>query len=419
MQSNEETQEPDVITHEDIPSKLEVEYAAISSFRDKTEEIENQLNTLLKEKEQFQASKGNVIRKTNMEAMEICSCITRTNFLLPENQQRIKDFCLELNIRLELFNIEDKLNANCYLIWGLDLRNRDLYNQSLEKLQITIDKSKSFADSGADMDVYPGKSLQEIRSWNRKLVNIALYHAAIIQYNLGEYEKAAKFFQNSLDYVPTDVKSMIYIPEAKFLGHLEDFPVIIEEFESTAHKIDNFEDPSNWSESKDSLLSQLYLRLGNCYYTKNSYEPYLKFRSLKASLEYYNKAYTYNPKSYITVFSYAQVLKASAYHKSTPALQKIENRKQHEELFKRAFILTKEKLSYTSESKILMMLYYLLAICCSEIKIKEESPKSYLLEIYKEASNLSSKKKITIFSPLTKNNLSFSDFLIEVQEFEI
>jgi hypothetical protein len=87
-------------------------------------------------------------------------------------------------------------------------------------------------------------------------------------------------------------------------------------------------------------------------------------------------------------------------------------------LFKNAFSQVKGKIAETTEAKILMMLYYILAICCKEAEIKEENPRVYVLGIYREVPNLPSKEKIRVFSPSTKNDLGYKDFLREVQEFE-
>jgi len=59
---------------------------------------------------------------------------------------------------------------------------------------------------------------------------------------------------------------------------------------------------------------------------------------------------------------------------------------------------------------------YMLAICCKEIPLEKEEAKMYLMEIYKEGADLPS--QVRIFSPLTKNNLSYKALKEEVKQFE-
>ena len=80
------------------------------------------------------------------------------------------------------------------------------------------------------------------------------------------------------------------------------------------------------------------------------------------------------------------------------------------------FDIVKERIGATSETKIRIMLYYMLAICCKEIPLEKEEAKMYLMEIYKEGADLPS--QVRIFSPLTKNNLSYKALKEEVKQFE-
>lgn len=392
----------------------------IFQFRGQTHEMEIQLKKFAEEFKKQKDVETKVFEEVNAEAIEICRNFNRYTYSSAENQALFQKFSSRLTDRMEKYEFNDLLNANCYLILGLNFDDRNLDNR-LKNLQIAIDKSKRFFRDGADNPIlFPDMTQDEIKNWNRNLASISLYHAAILNYNFGEYRKAEGMFQNALDYVHNDIKSELYIPEAKFLGgYVTDFHIIEEDFERIAKRIEDIQDIENWGEvSKDSLLSQLYLRFGNCYFAKSKYPHYQKFRSLKKSIEKYNKAYNYAKESYVTQFSYAQVLNARAKQPNIPEAQKQEDREIFNDLFRKVFVQVREKIAGTTEAKILMMLYYMLAICCKEAKIEGENPKMYLLEIHREVGNLPSKEKLKIFSPLTKNDFIYKEFLKEVNEFE-
>ena len=362
-----------------------------------------------------------VIGEINSEAIDICMGFNRSNYSSNENQMRFHEFYLKFFPRIKEYNLDDNgdaLNANCYLILALNFKTR---NQSdpIPLIKRAIEKALTYSNQDAPSNLYPGKSPAEIKNWNKKLANICEYHAGILHYNLGEYSKAIECFKKAIAHDKNDIKSMLYIPEAKFLGALvDDFNILVNEFDELQKKIDQITDTSNWSEKKDALLSQLYVRYGNCFFAKSKHKQFNKFRSLKHSIEKYTKAYEYTPNSYIAQFSLAQSMHAKAHHKMTNSVEIDEFKRRSQKLFKNVFYKVREKIADTSEAKILMMLYYILAVACRNGNIEGENYTQYLLPIYREVSNLTMKNRIRIFSPLTKNDLTCGDFIYEVRQFE-
>ena len=387
----------------------------IFKFRGQTENIQAQLNEIEERRKQQVEARGKVIEEINRDAIQICLGITRYNYDSFENMQKFREFSIKLNASIQDFRLDEKeLNASCFFILGLDFHLRNLYDNALNNLDKAITKSKLFASDGADIALYPDKTQDEIKKWNKKSANITLYYYAVLKYNLGDYEAAVKYLRNALDYDERDVKSMTYIPEAMFLGHLEkDFEKIVEEFDKTIFKIEGIKDTSGWKEEKNSILSQLYIAYGNCYFAKSTKEDYYKYRSLKKAIEKYEKAYELDTESFISRFSYAQALRAR--NKKTPNDQ---DRELFQDLFRKVFTQVKDIIAENREAKTLAMLYYVLVICCQEAQIQGENPKMYLMEIRKQVPYLPVKEKIKIFSPKTKIDLSCSDFIKEVEEYE-
>jgi hypothetical protein len=374
-------------------------------------ELKTEIDDMKKAQE---GAKQKFLQQMNREAMHLCAAMKRNDYL--DFGPKIREFCIQLNTGLQEYAIDKRLNANCYLILGLDSVLRGLYRDALEPLEKAISDAAFYAKNGTDDSLrYPNKNREEIKAWNKKLANISCYHAGIVRYNLAEYKDAESKFRDALVYDDRDIESMIYIPETKFLGRLDTFENIIGDYKHIKDEIDGIKDTSGWREAKGTLLSQFYVRYGNCYFPGCNHKDYQKNVNLKQAETLYKKAYGADKDFYLAKFSYAQALSIKS-DRDIPAPDKMNSKTWSNQLFLEVFEIVKERIAATSETKIRIMLYYMLAICCKQASIENEEAKIYLMEIYKEGANLPS--QVSIFSPLTKNNLSYQALKQEVKTFE-
>ncbi len=390
----------------------------------KADEIEKSLTDLDREmrvqKEQQKEYTMELLRELNTDAIEICGGMNRDNYMSLENQQRLRNFRNKLNARFtEIGKFENKLNANCFLILGLDFRIRNLFDEALENLEIAVRRAKLYSkqDGGPLMHPDPSKNEEEIRMWNKKLANIALFHKALILYNLGKHRDAENMFREALEYDPNDIQAMIYIPEGKYLGHYAGFEEIVKEFERLINLLEDNRDFRGNRLSKDILLSQLYVRYGNCYFPGSTHKPFAKQENLKVAEEIYAQAYQQLPDSYLTKFSYAQAL-AEKTRRRIPEVERLEAEKLARQLFSEAYAIVKVKIGETTETKILLMLYYILLICCQELDLGSDKIARFISKIYEKGAELPSIEGYRIYSPLTKNDLTYEELKQEIQVFE-
>ena len=361
-----------------------------------------------------------VIQDLNAEAIKICRSVTRSNYSSIDLQESIHELSTKLRQYRNEYTIEDnELGTACILAMGLDLRDRDL-DSRLKLLEQAGEFGKRDLRRAPPEELGAEMSADEYHNWSRACTNEALYHWAIVLYNMGEYRQAIIKFEEALKYDESDLGSRLYIPEAKFLGFLtEDFREIVAEFESIAKDIMESEHTRSWSkEKRNALLSLTYVRLGNCYYARSNYDPYREHRSLQRATECFSKARQLCPTSYLACFSHAQALNTWATQLEPGTQKRDQLMAEAESLFANVFSKIRDKLGTTSEPKIRLMLFYMLAICAKEGKIQGELPQAYLAQIFAEKGNVGMESRLRIFSPRTKNDLSVNEFAIEVEEFQ-
>jgi tetratricopeptide (TPR) repeat protein len=393
-------------------------------FSDKAAALEKQLSGLqedqLRKEKAEDARQREAVRNTNLEAMKICATLDRSNYKTPENQQRIRSFRNKVTATRAESRHGELLNANVSFLLGLDFALRYLFSEAVEELDQAIRIARRYAIDDADAILYPDtdKSRIEIRAWNKKLVNISLFHKGTILYNLGRYRDAEGIFREAiLNYDQDDVRSMIYIPESKYLLGEEDFEQVIASFENVARRVEAMTETRSWRESKEDILGQLYVRYGNCYYPSKHKTHYREFGNLMKAEELYGRAYRTNPHSYLTQFSYAQALSQKA-TKSIPEGERKDARSKARELFGKVLDAVKVKIGETTEAKILIMLYYTVITCCMEGQIERDSINRYITKILEEGGQLASIKGYRIFSPLSKSDLSFGELKKELESLE-
>lgn len=361
-----------------------------------------------------------VIQDLNAEAIQICRQVTRSNYSSIDLQDTIHEFSAKLKQYRKEYTIEDsELGTACILAMGIDLRIRDL-DQRLKLLEQASEFVTRDLRGVPSNELRAGMSTDEFREWSKVCANEVFYHLAIVLYNTGEYRQAIAKFEEAIKYNESDLSSKLYIPEAKFLGFLsDDFREIEAEFESIAKNIQKSEQTRMWSEEQRSaLLSLTYVRLGNCYYARSKFEPYRKYRSLQRATDCFSKARELCPTSYLASFSHAQALSAWAAQLDQETQGRDQLITEAEKLFANVFSKIRDKLASTNEPKIRLMLFYMLAICAKEGKIRGELPQAYITQIFSEKGNLGTASRLRIFSPRTKNDLSIDEFVHEVEEFQ-
>ena len=351
------------------------------------------------------------ISKLNEAAMFLSPKCKRNSHNIPEIQRLVSDFFDNYRDVKSSVKLQGQINANCHFILSFHERIRGNYDDAISQLKEAIKLSEEHkATIEKYVHLYPKLPTgTTVEIWLTKLQNICFYHLAIMVYNLGQYQEALQFFNSALEYDPLDYKALTYIPEVMFLGHLASFDKIIKEFESIATKIKSLEpeNTNSFSESKDDLLAQVYLKLGNCYMQDAKDSEFSSFRDIKKAEGFVSKAYHLNPNSLVIKFTLAQILYLC---------DKEEKRRQ--ELFTKVFHELKSKMGRITEIKILVMNYYILAISCAYGNIISELPQIYTMRIYEIAHHLPKTDILRVFSPLTKRDLTVGNYLTEVQNFE-
>jgi len=387
------------------------------TLRVTADELGKELKALQHKADEQVGQRNSVVAEQNSEAVRIWNHVTRANYASIEQQEMFHQFAVTLASRRKEFTvIDDELNLACYAIAGLDLRKRDIDERML-LLQRAVDLGlRDLADPSRE-SLRAGMNSDEFKGWTRACTNQVLYHLAILSYNCGNYTDAITRFEQALVYDPSDLGSMLYICEAKFLGKLADFEAIVAEFEAVAALIQARELAGSWTlEKRNQLLSQVWVRLGNCYYAQNPY--YASRRSLNAAFEKFKKAYELNPGWYLARFSYAQALMALARQGDVGGAGRGARLAEARSLFAQVFPDVRDKLASTVEAKIRMMLYYMLGICVKEGMLEGELAQPYLTQIHAEKGELGTNPRVLIFSPKTKNDLTVSKFIEEVQEYQ-
>ena len=398
----------------DQASNLFAAFKGVVEFQDKVQQIEDDLRT--KEEQ----TRLRVLKDLNQEAIRVFDLVEYSNYASIEQQEAFERFKSKLDQRSAEYSIqENELTAACFIIYGLDLkvRNTRQRRELLEKAAMIAKR-----DYAGDVPPQVKEEFEpgELQAWTRRCANQVAHYLAVFLSNLGEYRSSIDWFQQAVDFDESDIRSRIYIPEAKFLGFLEvDFGKIVTEFEILAKDIEEGRTASQLSEEqRKAELASLYVRLGNCYFRRSSFEPYTKHRSLRDSLKHFRKAQELDSESYWASFSYAQALlswanKVQATH---PDHRKLLS--QSQELFQKVSSKAPDELARTSEPKARLTIHYMLAICAKEGGVTSEVPQPYIRRIYEQKANLGSAGSLRLYSPLTKNELSVTDFFAEVEEFQ-
>lgn len=361
-----------------------------------------------------------IVQTLNADGIEICRKTTRGNYTLIERQEAIREFVQNLKWNQKEHRIgDDELGTACLLIQGLNLRLGDLKQRAkiLEQATefgIRDQKGNSLEEIRYDM------SPELFREWSRECTREAFYQLGILRYNMGQYQPSINAFEKALEQDPADLGSALYVPEAKFLGHLtKDFDEIVAGFKAVANDIGNGPFTRDWKEEdKNAQLALTHVRWGNCYYAQSPHEPYRKHRSLKKAHDHFARATSLSPDSYLAQFSYAQSLSAWASQLPSGSTERKNKTAEAVKIFAGVFPKIRRKLATTSEPKIQCMLYYMLAICAKEGKIPGQLPEAYLTQIFNEKGRLGMDTELRIFSPRTKNDLKMDDFMREVEEYQ-
>ena len=354
------------------------------------------------------------VDELNRSAVKIAGQFTRDAHNDPALQRAIEGFCDRFAI-LERSGAVVGVNANCHLVRGFHHRIRNDYQAAVAEFQLAIEVAKrDVADPDAGSR-YPFAGDQALVPWLTKLQNVAAYHWGIIVYNLGQYSEARAHFERARKLDPGDVKSLTYIPEAMALGGLAE-PVEIEaKFHDVLAELRRLPEakPLNYSQTRDDLLSQVHLKLGNFYLTQGAALPKTERVAGSRATVLYGKAEAcfreglrLDGKSPIAKLSLAQTLQR-------------QNRGTSERvrLFAEVLEELKTRVARITEAKIRMMYYYMLAICAENARVADD-PRVYTLRLYELVPELPEPKQLRIFSPLTKLDLTVPAFLGEVADFE-
>lgn len=401
----------------------------VTKLREEVKELEQQRNTERVNETKFR-------QDLNERAFEIANKITRDNYKSHYYSQIFRNFRNTLNKVVEEDPVADEeLNPNCFQILALDLIIQDLFEEALEILDHGIQLSIRFAQEPPDNFelYYPNGVLRKDKSesWNQKLTNILYYHKAIIYYNLGQHsQQARQYFQMAIKYDENDINSKMYIPEglyleAKYNGKLNEHGNIVAGFKELEKEMVNISEnvSSNWGKKKNIIQSLFYVRFGNIYLPTSMHNRPRSFNG-KPSCEdlgkagwYYQYAMKLDPTSYLAMFSYAQALILASKSDGTLDEDKLAKKNNAQSLFRKVFDLVQTKTGSTIEAKIQIMYFYILVICCVEGELEGEQEKRYLTKIFEKEMELPKHSNYRIFSPLTKNDLTYNELVSEIKNY--
>jgi tetratricopeptide (TPR) repeat protein len=390
----------------------------VFEFQASAQRMMEEIRGLKQENEASQKHWDDEITELNRLAMELSLRCKRTSYNDTAFQRSAHEFREEYKNISASTDTGGRLNANCFYILAFEYRILNDYRESLSHFAKAIEVAEAHKQAQADAAaLYPllpeGRSLG---GWLTKLQNVCAYHAAIISYNLGRYDEALKGFETALSYDPRDYKSLTYIPEAMYLGHLAPFQKVEAKFHEVIKKIEDLDsrEAQGFAETREQLMGQTYMKLGNCYLGGSAYEDYRRQAHIATAEKHFTTAARLDPKSSIVKFSLAQAQFMRQQEKSISTSAGERYRK----LFQEVFQNIKGRLYSVTEAKILMMYYYILAICCAYGEIENEIPQLYIMRVHEMRPNLPSDPELRIFSPLTKNDLGVDEFIGEVEQFQ-
>jgi len=327
----------------------------------------------------------------------------------PEIQRLVREFAVNFNVINSSYETQEKLNANGHFILGLHYRIENNYDVAVFQFNKAISIAKEHKDKETEIYRALPSNISK-QEWLTKLQNITAYHIAILQNNLGQYQEALKSFELALSFDSLDYQSLSYIPEVMFLGWVDEkintsFSAIVDKFNEAINEIKQLKDekPKGFTLSKNSLLAILNLKLANCYMANKSGVNI----DINKAESHLNESLKLDGNNIYAKLSLAQLLH----------MQGREEVKQ-KKLFLDVFSIMKDKVSNITETKIMMMNYYIMVICCSYGKIPNELPSIYAMKVYELVPRLPDASRIKIFSPLSKVDLGKDTFILELKDFD-
>ena len=347
-------------------------------------------------KETTARSKDRILKDLNEKGLVLSRELSRNNCVAKGAQERLIRFGIQLESARVEYSVDDTdLNCAVFLALGRSFRIGSI-SARLRYLNTGLDRAAA-EESEFVQAHYPGMTQDDARKIIVGIANDCAHHAGLLAYNTGSYSEAIESWQMALQWNDADFESAFYIPEAKFLGGLAPTETIESEFQKVSEDIQRHQISSaTAAQERDELLSACFVRWGNIYFGVSERKCHDMF------IRAYERS-----RTYLSIFSLAQI----EWHIGDPHGRCIQ-------LFGEAFVLIQQKSSQTVEGRILMMLYYLMAVCCYRGAIVGEMPQSYLSLIFREASSLNNSEGVFIFSPVEKRGKTLTEFLSEVRAFQ-
>ena len=353
------------------------------------------------------------VAKVLDNAQKIFGRITRDNYKKLSFQNELNKFSIEF---LRLVDNEDgekvKFSSICYYLVALNYSVQVIFDEAIAYFRLAIEKAGTEGQSQVIQESY--------------------FHIAIIYYNFGLYQDALDNLESFIETNKEDGFVLTYLPEAKQLRLLEESKAgrkteeelrrereqIEKEFQNLVLRVEEIA-----GSRKGKMVSLAYIKFGNFYF-RPPIPFYLKQRSyivnLNKALEMYEVAKKADEGFYLSKLSYAQVILIKKYICN----QDVESEKliEAEKCIRNVYKEVRIKAGSTTEGKIIIMYYYILGICESFLrKIEGDSfsPQGYKNDIpdfqrlLPEALN--EKHEIRIFSPYSKQDLTFSEIIDELE----
>ncbi len=392
-------------------------------IREQIKEINEGLTTVTTFTEQSERTFKDRVNNLNSEAFSLFTThIDRQKFKSTENKHRLENFYLDFNTLEKLGDLSSLRNPFSNFLRGLHYFNITQYE--LAGLDFEVALSQGSRELARPTTGWYGDSREnEITEQLRRMLDDCTYHLGIIYYNLGEYEKAIDKFRETSRRDPLDFRSRSYIPELMFFDNKRrfEFRQIVSEFNLVEEELNSLSQADKERINWEVAMASLKMKKANCFLPKIIRLPEReRQRSGEVATEAVNilwDAYQHaeriqDDQSLVVIFarfSLAQALEQvnrSEWKNSTP-----------HELFKRVFFdIRSQIIRRKTEPILLVLLNYVLAICCSRSNIQGENPYTYLARAREHLQQVPN--QVRIFSPINKINLHQDDLIWEIEIFE-
>lgn len=401
----------------------------IFKISNSAKELERKTKILEEEALKIQSKQEKERKNILNEAREIYNEIDRDSYKKLYYENKLSKFSSSFLSLLQEGEENELNNPFCFFLVGLHFNLQVMFNDSLSYFEKTI------------------KVIQSSREEYSDLLFDCYYHKAIIYYNFGFYDKAFESFKKCTELNGKDLLMWTYLPEAMHFIYLrkvdtykaefgsnipsdkelelkEDEERVKNEFIRIEKVLRDKSDDLNSSKAR-RIIALLNIKFGNFYFRpfKDSLvkNKFYKERLSNAEGQYKN-AVSIDDKFYLSKLSLRQVEFIKL--KMGLNLSDLDKKNMQDDVME-VYRTIRKKVGDTTETKIVIMYYYILAICEKMLKILDPhfAAQDFIDEIYELKKQIpnpleveETSQEIRIYSPYSKQDLTFDEIISELEE---